>query len=293
MITNLQSLPQPIVDAISNDDYDAGDAYITASSLWQPPRIRQLRKKHKGEIHADAADGIFALIGKSVHSILEKAGTGDAMQEVRLSMEILGKKLGGKFDRFVLTNGALQDWKVTSVYSVIKGDKPEWVGQMNTYAHLLRHHNIEVKKLEIVGILRDWSKREARKTSDYPQKQVVTLPLPLWTPEEAQLKIEERMKIHLDSEVQLPLCSPDERWLKPPKWAATKAGAKRAVKLFNERDAAEAWISSQKDSRSLFVEERLAEPIRCLDYCDVGAAGLCEQWNKDPLNLKEQLKDFI
>lgn len=293
MITNLQNLPQPIVDAIENDDYDAGDAYITASSLWQPARIRRLKALYKGEIHPDAANGVYALIGKSIHGILEKAGTADALQEVRLSMPILGRKLGGKFDRLVLSKGILQDWKVTSIYSVKGDSKPEWEGQMNTYAHLLRHHNIAITKIEIVAILRDWSKRKARTEKDYPPVQIQILELPLWTPEDAQKRLEAQMQKHIDSETQLPLCSPSDRWLRPPVWAVTKAGAKRAIKLFPEQDAAEAWISLQKDARSLYVEERLGEPIRCIDYCEVGAAGLCSQWNSDPLNHKESFNASI
>lgn len=290
MHTNVFNLPEPIVNAIRNDDYDPGDADITASSLWAPPRIRALRRQHADEITYDASDAIYALIGKSVHSILEKSGDATALQELRLQMPIHGWKLGGKFDRFALLSNTLQDWKVTSVYAVMAGDKPEWVGQTNTYAHLLRYHNIPVAALQIVAILRDWSKREARKDARYPQKQIVVIDLPLWSSEEAERRIGDRVLLHQGAAKALPLCSDEDRWMRGAKWAAVKGDAKRATKVFTTLADCEGWIAAQKDGGKFTVEERPAEPIRCLDYCDVSK--VCSQWLSDPLNAREQLKEF-
>lgn len=289
MLTNNFDLPEPLVRAIQNDDYDPGDADITASSLWSPPRIRALRKTFKDEVHHDAADGIYALIGKSVHNILEKSADVEALAELRLSMPVHGWKVGGKFDRFVLTSGILQDWKVTSVYSVLGEDKPEWVGQTNTYAALLRHHNIAVNGLQIVAILRDWSKREARKDPKYPQKQVVVVNLPLWAPNHAEQLIGDRVLLHQGALTALPNCTDAERWMRAPKFAAVKDGAKRATKVFPSFIEAEVWIAAQKDAKKFSVEERPAEAVRCLDYCDV--AHVCQQWINDPLNYKHQFKE--
>jgi hypothetical protein len=287
--TNNFNLPEPIVKAILNDDYDAGDADITASSLWAPPRIRALRKQHAADIHYDASDGIYALIGKSVHNILEKAGDSTALAEVRLHMPVHGWKVGGKFDRFVLSSTVLQDWKVTSVYAVTASDKPEWVGQTNTYAQLLRYHNIPVTGVQIVAILRDWSKREARKDPKYPQKQVVVIDLPLWSPEEATQRIGDRVLLHQGALQALPQCTDDERWVRAPKFAAMKDGAKRATKVFSSLAEGEEWLSAQRDAKKFSLEERPAEAIRCLDYCDV--AHVCSQWRDDPTNYKQQLKE--
>jgi hypothetical protein len=288
MYTNTFDLPAPIVAAISNDDYDPGKADITASSLWTPPRQRVLKAQHRSEIVRDVSDSIYALIGKSVHNILEKAGSSEALAEIRLEMPVAGWVLGGKFDRFVLMAMALQDWKVTSVYSVMSPPKPEWIGQTNTYKELLHYHNIQVNRLQIIAILRDWSKREARRDPAYPQKQIVTIDIPMWPHEEAMQRITERVRLHQDAFKTLPLCSDEDRWLRPAKFAATKNGATKATKLFSTSAETEEWIASQKDASKFYVDKRPHEAVRCLDYCE--AAPFCQQWAEDPTNQKVQFK---
>lgn len=291
MQTNKFDLPEPIVKAIANDDYDPGASDITASSLWAPPRIRALRRQHKDEIHYDAADGIYALIGKSIHNILEKSGDSTALAELRLFKEYHGWRVSGKFDRFVLTSSILQDWKVTSVYSILGDLKFEWIGQTNTYADLLRHHNIPVSGLQIVAILRDWSKREARKNKEYPQKQVVVVDLPLWSPEEAAQRIGDRVLLHQGAELVLPLCSDEDRWKRSSRWAVIKNNNVKATKTFATEDEGKAWLSLQKDAKVFKLEHRPGEAVRCLDYCDV--APFCSQWQEDPDNLSKEFKEFV
>lgn len=288
-LTNKQNLPQPIVDAIFNDDYDAGDSYITASSLWKPPRIRALEQQHTETITRDVADSIYALIGKSVHNMLEKADT-TAIVEHRLHTTILGKKMSGKFDRLVYDQTTLQDYKVCKVWAVANApSKWEWEAQMNTYAYLLHVHNIPVTRLQIVAFMRDWSKREAALKPTYPQQGWAIIDLPLWTPQRQLEVITAQLSKHIEAETNLPPCSSEDRWLRPPKWAVMKHGGKRAVKLFDTIDEASTWLSAQSDSKKLFIEERQGEPIRCLYYCAAGEQGYCSQWNSDPLNPKIDL----
>ena len=294
-LTNKYSLPQPIVDAIRNDDYDPGDAYITVSGLWKPPRIRALEQKHAHELDYDAADGIFSLIGKSIHSILERADT-TAIVEERLYAELDGTRISGQFDRLVYSDEALQDYKVTSVWSVIYfDDTSDWTPKLNTYRWLLHQNNIRnVNKLQIIAILRDWRKREARVDSSYPQKQVVTVPIEVWPLDVTEKRIRERLQMHKDAETTLPLCTNDDRWISEDRYAVIKEGNKKATKSFTSSAEAATFLDSHKDSKKMRIEKRGGEPIRCLDYCSVGAQGFCSQWQADPQNAKEQLKkEFI
>lgn len=289
-LTNKSSLPQPIVDAIRNDDYSAGNAYISVSSLWKPPRIRALERIHQDALDYDAADGIFSLIGKSIHSILERADT-TAIVEERLYAELDGRIISGQFDRLVHTNDTLQDYKVTSVWSVIYfDDRSDWIPKLNTYRWLLHKNNIQVSNLEIVAILRDWSKREARFNPDYPQKQVVIVPIEVWPLEVTEARVRARLHEHVTAETILPNCTPEDRWLSPDRWAVIKDGNKKATKSFSTEAEAITFKNSNKNSAQMRIEKRNGEPIRCMDYCAVGAQGFCSQWSSDPANRKELLK---
>ena len=83
-ITNNTGLPGAIVEAIKNDEFTPGRSDITVTQLIGPPRIRVLKKQHGSEIIEDASNMIFALMGKAVHGILEKAEP-SAVVEERLS----------------------------------------------------------------------------------------------------------------------------------------------------------------------------------------------------------------
>lgn len=294
-LTNKYSLPQPIVDAVRNDDYSPGDAYITVSSLWRPPRIRTLERQYADKLDFDAADGIFSLLGKSIHSILEKADT-TAIVEERLYATLNGIRISGQFDRLVYTDNTLQDYKVTSTWSVIYfDDTSDWTPKLNSYRWLLHQNNIcNVDKLEIVAILRDWRKREARFDPGYPQKQVVVVPIEVWPLDVTEKRMASQLQKHLDAEKFLPLCTDEDRWIGETKYAVIKDGNKKATKSFTLHSDAVAFLDGHKDAKKMRIEKREGEPIRCLDYCAVGSAGLCSQWQSDPRNPKENLKkEFI
>ncbi len=275
-ITNDLNLPQPLVTAIANDDYVKGDCEFSTTELISPPRITQLRRRHQGEIGEDASDRIFSLFGRAIHSILEHS-SGDAyIVEKRYFMKYAGVRVGGQIDLFDWQTKTLQDWKITSYHAVSGEIKPEWVQQMNINALILKSNQIPVEKLEIVAIFRDWSKMMAFRRSDYPERQVQVIKIPFWSQLEAEQFLESRLRIHQaarDSEkTHLPLCTPEERWRKSDKWALMKKGAKKAIKLYETSEQAEAAeLNANPDRRpgAYYVEGRPGEDTRCLFYCPV------------------------
>lgn len=164
----------------------------------------------------------------------------------------------------------LTDWKVTSVYSFLLGDKPEFEAQLNCYAWLYRQNGFIVTKLQIIAILRDWMKSRAKNDPGYPQCAVMVVDIPLWEPTVAQEYIEGRVKLHQDSthydDGALPPCSSQERWERPTTWAVMKKGAKRATRVFNNEDWAEAVVMAGE--KGLIVVERPGGSIRCESYCN-------------------------
>jgi hypothetical protein len=265
MITNHHGLPAPLVNAIRNDPYTRGASDISVTQLIQPPQPRKLLKGRA--VEEDAADCIWRLLGQAVHTILERAYPDTAITEKRLFTEVLGWKVSGQFD--VYDNGALCDYKITSVYA--REAKREWIAQLNILAALCRRNSLPVTRTEIVAIYRDWRKMEAL-SADYPQAQVAVLPVPLWSPDEAEAYLEERVRVH-QMETPPP-CTDEERWLSPAKLALMKKGQKRAVKLYSEDAPPEIELAEGQ-----YWEHRPGSYRRCESYC--AAAPICPQYQAE------------
>ncbi len=291
-ITNKLGLPLPIVEAIKNSGYNPGSSDITATGLIEPVRIGALKKLYANEITEDASDLIYSLQGQSIHTILERAAdnlrSGGYIAEERYYIDVGGWKVGAQIDVFDKNTGTLQDYKVTSVYSVKDGIKEEYAQQMNIQAEVMRQNGFEVKKLQIVAILRDWSKGERdRENADaeakgfapkYPQNQVAILDVPLIPSLEVLKYIGQRVEDHRTAregtEEALPLCSDQERWARPSKWAVMEKGKKRATRLHDSEESAKVHA----ESLGAKVESRPGQSVRCQNYCPV--ASKCSQWKK-------------
>jgi hypothetical protein len=263
-LTNRANLPQALVRAVQNQGYSPGSSDITVTQLIQPPMIRHLTKKHYKDIEEDASDRIWALIGSAVHGILENASKGSTDRfEERIYAEVLEWKLGGAFD--LLEGSRLVDYKITSVYSA--DGKIDWERQLNVLRWLLHKNGTEVTSLEIQAIFRDWSKHGIKKNPEYPPTQVKTIPVKMWTLEEAEKYVYERVALHQLSDP--PPCTDEDRWVVPEKFALMKEGGKRATKLFD--------IKPETVEKGYYIEHRPATYNRCADYCSVNK--FCKVWN--------------
>ena len=278
-ITNHADLPEAIVNAVRNDPYNAGVCDISVTKLISPPQIRVLEREHADELTEDVSERIWSLIGQIGHGILERAET-TAIAERRLFATIGGWRISGQFDRMTIEDdGTLSDYKFTSVWAVTDGIKPEWEAQLNILRWLAAENGYpEIRRLLLVAILRDWSKGKAKQGHPYPPHQVKVLPVPLWTLEDTERFIAERIQLHKIADEcaaysePLPHCTDEERWTKPTTYAVRKPGRKSAVKLYDNED--DALTHSANIPRG-YVEHRPGESIRCADYCAV--AQFCEQ----------------
>lgn len=291
-ITNRHRLPQAIVRAIENDEYDRGDSVISVTQLISPPRIVILQNLNADNLTQDASDRVPALLGTAVHKILEKGAEGlpGHILEERLFLEVHNWKISGAVD-LQIDHGdgtwSINDYKVTSVYSVMS-DKPEWEQQLNCYAYLAyKAHGRVVTDLRIVAILRDWQRKQAEIKADYPESQIAVVDIPVWTLEEQEAFVEGRVLLHqaaqkaVDSGEPLVYCTDEERWVRGETWALMKEGRKSAVKLYDNQEDATRAAKELGESIGLnpghYVEHRHGSPIRCAgNYCLV--AGYCRQW---------------
>jgi hypothetical protein len=146
-----------------------------------------------------------------------------------------------------------------------------------------------VNKLKIIAIIRDWSARDAENREGYPEKQVATLDIKLWSMEEREAFIKERIHLHsealfaTDTNEDLPPCTPEECWEKPTTYAVKKEGGVRAKSVHTTKEEAESALEST--GKGYFLEVRAGERTRCAKFCQVSP--WCKQY-KD--YLEEQAK---
>lgn len=276
-LTNLSGLPEALVRAVSNDPYTKGDAEFSITELISPPRQAALKVQHRHEIEEDVEDRLYSLYGQMVHGILERANAND-LAEKRFFGEIAGARVSGQIDTLELVDGVLTDWKFTTAYK-FKANQPvppEWTMQLNFQLELLRQNGLDAKVLQIVGLIRDFSKLEARRDANYPQKSVQIMPIDLWERSRTVKLFEERVTLHRQARVTLPECNDEERWARPTKYTVMREGQVRAVKLFDDQAGAEEYA---KGGKGLKVETRPGELVRCSNYCSV--AQFCSQFQKE------------
>lgn len=276
-LTNKHNLPMPMYNAIATDPYSQ-PGHISVTSLIKPPRIRQLELRHAEQIVEDCADHIYRLLGQATHYITHRTSSDNVLAEERLSCEMAGWVVTGQAD-LLDADRTLSDYKVTSVWSVIFGLKPEWEAQLNCYAHLYREAGFMVNKLQVVAILRDWQKSKAGQDG-YPLCACAVMPVPMWSESGCYGYLEDRVIMHQAAggmaDDELLLCTPQERWEKPTTYAVMKKGRKSALRVLLSMEEARAWM--EENGKGDLVDIRHGESVRCEGYCTV--KDFCNQYKE-------------
>ena len=287
-ITNRSNLPKVIERAVINDPYDSSGSNISTTRLIAPPRIRVLEMRNWDLIEDDVSNRIFSLLGQSVHHILERSKLKVDLAERRLFYKddkiTNGWTLSGQFD-LLSRQGDLTDFKVTSAWAALDAltnGKDEWENQLNVLDFLCRKNQktltrykkeVKVKSLNIMAILRDWSKLKVMQSDNYPRKQVVMIPIRRWSEEEQENYVQARIKLHQDAEKsdQLPLCTAKERWRKEDSYALMLDNRKTARRVLPTRQDMDKYMKDNKyvEGQGCKVVFRAGEDIRCQHYCSV------------------------
>lgn len=268
-ITNIHGLPEALVRAVEQDPYDSGGADISVTKLIDSPQINALRKAHEAEIEVDVTDMIPALMGQSIHLLLERAAIPGAMLEHRFFAECQGWKVSGQADWLHPQARTLIDYKVTTVYKS-KGDD-KWDKQLNVLRWLALQNNVEVDTAYICAIYRDWMPSKAAVEAGYPRARAELIPIPLWPMGEVREYVTRQVTAHQQAALgQRVLCTDEERWMTPAKWALMQYGKKRAIRLYDSEPKLPRLPEDQ------YVEYRPGQYRRCEQYCDV--ARWCTQW---------------
>jgi len=280
-LTNRFNLPEPFVAAVTADEYVRGDAAYTTTELIKPSRIVALQRKFDAEIEEDASERVWRLQGQAKHVVFERiAKTNPDRYIVERRFETVmpgGMKISGQIDIFDKLEHVLYDWKETSVWKFMLGDTEEWEQQANINVYHMTNAGYVVKNVRNIAILKDWKKRKARfgKEKDYPKCAIHIVNLPIWGAGQQQDYILKRAKLHDEEMANPPVCNKRERWQRDASFAVMRTDRKRAFRLYDNRDQAEAAmlhmmkIAKPGDAPKFYIEERNAEPVRCLDFCEV------------------------
>jgi len=279
-LTNKLDLPKPFVDAVSSE-YTYTPKRYSVTSILKGTRETILVRRHADEIEQDVADMVWMIFGTAVHGVLEQSEESDTQLKENWVSATLpnGYELSGIFDLYDDATGEVTDYKTGSIWKVTFNDWKDYRTQTLAYCWILRQMGFNAHRGKIVMFLKDHSKTKAEHTADYPPYPVHVEQWDFSDDELtgfgnwAALKFDEIKRCEQLPDDELPICTPEERWAKPDKWAVKKKGNKKAQKLFDNEDDAMSYAELQAtDSNYQFeVEYRPGEDTKCLNYCPAKA----------------------
>lgn len=288
-LTNNYNLPQPLVDALSRD-YEYKDKRYSVTSMLKGYKELLLTRRHFNEMTEDVSDSIWLLFGTAVHQILEHAQeAADELKETKIHYEFPnGYTLSGQQDLYSESLRRITDYKTGSVWKVMFGDWEDYRKQCLYYALLFRKIGFECDNAEIVMLLKDHSKRDAKTKEGYPEHPVYIKHFDFTEQDFAEAEKEITEKFEMIDKLQnlpdddIPECTKEERWATDEKWAVMKKGAKKALKLCASEDDAKDLLAKGTGD---YVEYRAGEDKKCNEYCAVKE--FCNYWRER--NGKENL----
>ena len=219
------------------------------------------------------------------------ASNSDIVTEQTLSLEVDNMVLSGTFDRLMKSSKTLQDYKSTSVNSYMYADTHEkWEKQLNIYRYMIYHVlGVLVEKIEVIGIFRDWKASETFNKL-YPKSPIASINVKVWSLEETEAYIKERIRIHTMAEMGTIIpCSGRERWASSDTFKVKAKGKKRSIRNLPSLALAEDFLSKNKfEYPGAYIETIPGEPRRCLYFCPVKE--FCQQ-HQDYLKKITELQE--
>ena len=281
-LTNKHGLPEAFVRASQGSIYRPSNNF-SPSTLAKSPRQYWLYKRHWDELEEDVSNRVWAIMGTAVHTVLERGHGENELNEQYLKEPLNGFTISGVCDNYNAVTCTVSDYKVTSVWSIIYDKSEEWEKQLNVYAWLYRKAGFEVDSLEVVALLRDWKKRQAKYDKKYPQSNVRKIKIKLWTDEQTENYLMERIASIMSEAVkpddELTPCTMQEKWEDPTIYAVMKKGRKASLKNCYSMEEAEK-VKAAKGAD--FIEVRKGEATNCLDYCPVSQ--FCNQFKEEQVD---------
>ena len=185
--------------------------------------------------------------------------------------------ISGKYD--LVLDGTLNDYKSTSVWTYIFDSNADSYVKQGSIYKWLSPDKITSDYVNINYIFTDWSAAKARMdTKSYPQIKTITKKYPLWSIEETENwimnKIEAYKTLANTSQEGLPECNDEELWATEETFKYYKNPNKldRSTKNFKTMD--EALIRQANDGNVGTIKTVPGE-VKACRYCPV--IGICTQ----------------
>jgi len=269
MLTNKYNLPEPIPTIIAEGGHEPVPNRYSVTDLLGPPLIRTLKHEHYADLGSDCSDYLWMLLGTSLDNLLT-SNLPKSQAQIKMEHEVEGCTVVGVAD--VIRDDVIEDWKVTSVYTLSNQERiQEWAHQLNFYAWLRDMNQcLPTRYIKIHAYLRDWVATKAQFDPKYPRCQLHTLNLTpmLLDPAGREQLVLERLADHVESPRRE--CTPAEKWEKPTTYAVKKKGQKKALRVLDTEEEAQKWLVA-KDTNGLFIETRPGACMRCSSYCAVSS----------------------
>ena len=310
--TNKENISLPLAVWLMHDDYDYDDRtnLISATSLLKPTRALVLKHQNQGlDKTVDIASLVPSRMGSAIHAIAEQAWTdrgnvskalkalgtsklGEIMiinpdkppkeNEIPVYVEQRHEKqvgdyiISGKYD--LVLDGTLSDYKSTSIWTYIFDSNALKYTQQGSIYKWLAPDRITDTKVDIQFIFTDWSSSQAARDPKYPQSRVLTRSYPLWSVEQTEKYITDKLSDitrYLDKpQDELPECGPDELWESETKFKYFKNPNKMARATKNYTSLLEAQ-SRMADDGNVGTIETVRGEVKACRYCEV--SDVCQQ----------------
>lgn len=261
--TNNFNIPESIVNVLTKGSHAPVGNRFSATDIVSPPWMRVLRERNWDRMQQDVSDMMWMLLGLAPHYIIQGGAPPEGLAEEKMTYDLDGFTIVCIPDLW--HNREITDWKITSVYSFLLGDKPEWEKQLNIYKWMYGKHGFETDRLTIHAILRDWQKSKTLTDSKYPPIPFNSIDIPVWNDDYTEGIIRDWI-VGLDMPVP---CSDQERWARPTTWAVMKKGNKKALRVLDTESNAKQWLVNNTYTKDFYVQKREGEYIRCKSFCNV------------------------
>ena len=310
--TNKNNVSLALAVFLMYDDYeyDERSNSISATGLIKPLRQLVLSKQNPALLKTvDIADLVATRMGSAIHKGCEDAWTDpknvknaltvlgaseDAIDNIKINppfvkhgetpvyveqraeKEIIDFIISGKYD--LVLDGTLNDYKSTSVWTYIFDSNADSYVKQGSIYKWLSPDKITSDYININYIFTDWSAAKAREKKDYPQQRVLTKKYPLWSVEETENwimnKIEAYKALADTPQEGLPECTKEELWASDTTYKYYKNPNKldRSTKNFNTMD--EALIRKSTDG-DVGIIKTVPGEVKACRYCPV--VSICNQ----------------
>ena len=308
---NNVSLALAVFLMYDNYEYDEKPDSISATGLIRPLRQLVLSKQNPALLKTvDIADLVSTRMGSAIHKGCEDAWTDldnvsnalrvlgaseDAISRIKINPETIPagvtpvyveQRVEKEIDNFIISgkydlvlDGTLNDYKSTSVWSYIYDSNADSYIKQGSIYKWLSPDKITDSYMNINYIFTDWSAAKARMdTKSYPQQRVLTKQYPLWSIEETQNWIQNKLaqyKLHSNTPQEgLLECTDEELWATEETFKYYKNPNKLDRSTKNFKTMNEALVRKSADG-DVGIIKTIPGEVKACRYCPV--VSVCTQ----------------